>query len=502
MSVKVQKKKNSAIKELNDLIKKYPTIPQFKNLLGTLYEKQGNHFMVEELNRRVVSLHPDYLFGKLNQAFTFIANKEFDKVTEILGKEMEIKALYPEREEFHYTEVLGFLQLAFSYFIGIEDAEQAQFQLDIIEKLNEELQLGLNIAEFDRKIMLLNLDKNLKLQELEWANIRTPDVKAKKIIENNEVPQFNHSIVNLLYNNSMKIDPQIITDILALPHETLLEDLHKVVYDSIARYEHYSYIDWDIQTHEFVMHALLLLVELKDERSVEVFLDVLRQDHDYLEIWFSDFLTDGMWELLYAIANHKLELLFNFVIEPNGYTYSKSCVSQAVEQIGYYQPERRQEIIDWYKRIFKFWVNNEKNDDIIDTELIAFFVSDMVNLQLVELKPEIIELFDHDLVAKGVSGSLESCLNDIDEISTINHKNAKFDSIYERYENYTSNWLTYTDEDDNYFVDNDEDDKDIEDAIYEEVKKIIPLPDNKPKVGRNESCPCGSGKKFKKCCGN
>jgi uncharacterized protein len=22
-----------------------------------------------------------------------------------------------------------------------------------------------------------------------------------------------------------------------------------------------------------------------------------------------------------------------------------------------------------------------------------------------------------------------------------------------------------------------------------------------PKVGRNEACPCGSGKKFKKCCG-
>jgi len=23
----------------------------------------------------------------------------------------------------------------------------------------------------------------------------------------------------------------------------------------------------------------------------------------------------------------------------------------------------------------------------------------------------------------------------------------------------------------------------------------------KPKVGRNAKCPCGSGKKFKKCCG-
>ncbi len=33
--------------------------------------------------------------------------------------------------------------------------------------------------------------------------------------------------------------------------------------------------------------------------------------------------------------------------------------------------------------------------------------------------------------------------------------------------------------------------------------KIInaPLKNEEPKIGRNEPCPCGSGKKFKKCCG-
>ena len=30
---------------------------------------------------------------------------------------------------------------------------------------------------------------------------------------------------------------------------------------------------------------------------------------------------------------------------------------------------------------------------------------------------------------------------------------------------------------------------------------IPELPEPKPAVGRNDPCPCGSGKKFKKCCG-
>ena len=32
-------------------------------------------------------------------------------------------------------------------------------------------------------------------------------------------------------------------------------------------------------------------------------------------------------------------------------------------------------------------------------------------------------------------------------------------------------------------------------------KKSQPYIKTEPKIGRNDSCPCGSGKKYKKCCG-
>jgi uncharacterized protein len=35
----------------------------------------------------------------------------------------------------------------------------------------------------------------------------------------------------------------------------------------------------------------------------------------------------------------------------------------------------------------------------------------------------------------------------------------------------------------------------------EELERESPAIDRRPRVGRNEPCPCGSGKKFKKCCG-
>lgn len=44
--------------------------------------------------------------------------------------------------------------------------------------------------------------------------------------------------------------------------------------------------------------------------------------------------------------------------------------------------------------------------------------------------------------------------------------------------------------------DQTEDIADIEHALLERQPVLAP-----PKVGRNQNCPCGSGRKFKKCCG-
>ena len=39
---------------------------------------------------------------------------------------------------------------------------------------------------------------------------------------------------------------------------------------------------------------------------------------------------------------------------------------------------------------------------------------------------------------------------------------------------------------------------------HEEVEHppLLPIVKEEPKVGRNEPCPCGSGRKYKKCCGS
>ena len=51
-------------------------------------------------------------------------------------------------------------------------------------------------------------------------------------------------------------------------------------------------------------------------------------------------------------------------------------------------------------------------------------------------------------------------------------------------------------EDDDY----DEEDYDLADEVEDELEEEVPSPPARQKTGRNDPCPCGSGKKFKKCC--
>jgi len=86
------------VKKLKILIKKYPHIPHFKSFLTAVYDSKGDKIRVYECNKLIQKEHPDYLFGKINLAAQYFEQEEYGKIPDVLGKQMEIQSLYPERK--------------------------------------------------------------------------------------------------------------------------------------------------------------------------------------------------------------------------------------------------------------------------------------------------------------------------------------------------------------------------------------------------------------------
>jgi len=493
-----EKGKKSSLRKFLRLVEKYPKVPVLKNYLSALYNNMGNTQKAEEVNHWIVAEHPDYLFGKLNLATEYWKKGEIDKIPEVLGEALDIKALYPKRDIFHVDEVIGFFGITVLYFAEKEDFDQAELRLEIMEELNPESNKVETIREF---LMSIHLRKAAERFEKEEEN--RISVKEPKTISGNktEMPNFINSEIKWLYENGLDIDLEKFEKIIALPRKTLINDLKIVLKDSKERYNYFENLavdtEWDESLFAFLIHAFFIIGEIKASELLDDVLNILSEDEDFISFYLNDILTEYVWEILYKISENDLNKLKEFMFKPGVYTYSKSEVSKTVEQMALHQPERKQDFLNWFTDVLNFYNNAKIEDNVIDTEAIGFIVGSCIDIKYTELLPIIEELYKKQYVSHGICGSFEAVKQDISKPERFDQKK-KLSTIYENYSDFAL-WEKEHLQDDNLepkksFFDNTDDE-------YNENYEIKPVR-TEPKIGRNDPCPCGSGKKYKKCCMN
>jgi tetratricopeptide (TPR) repeat protein len=139
-SIEAQKGSPDTIKKLNRLCSKYPEVPQFKNYLFTAYNAAGKKQKAYEVNRWMQEKHPGYLYGKISLAAEYLMEDKPEKVPEILGKYMQLKKLYPDRQVFHVGEVLAFNSIIAQYYLKLGELEKAKSRLNMMKKLDHDHQ--------------------------------------------------------------------------------------------------------------------------------------------------------------------------------------------------------------------------------------------------------------------------------------------------------------------------------------------------------------------------
>jgi tetratricopeptide (TPR) repeat protein len=489
IEINENKEGKKTIDKLLKLIEKYPGNPQLKNLLSVAYNNAGNTTKSREVNHWIIAEHPDYLFGKLNLAAQYYEDEEYNKIPQLLGKIMEIQDLYPDRKKFHLAEVTGFNKIAILYFIATGNLEAAKGRYEIMKEIApDHPDTEFVSMEMIKAEMRKNLDV---LKERKESEINVTHVLNKKPRQTREAPVFENQLIHRLYSNGLYIDGTLITEILSLPRESLIRDLELILYDLLCRYDFFKQeVDnkgWKEEEMNFPIHALSLLGELRSESSLPKVLDILKQDDEFLDFWFGDHITSSLWEPLYYIGNRQLDTLLEFMKSPGINTYARSGVSDAVNQIAFHQPQRKEEVIEWYKNIFEFFINSRVEDNVIDSEAIGLLIGNVVDLQATSLIPEIEKLYALGFASINVMGELSSVLRDITKKPAYDCKKELM-SILDRYHEITTTWAGYTEDDDEHIFDD-----------FEEIPKIMPVK-TEPKIGRNDPCPCGSGKKYKNCC--
>lgn len=478
--------RRSAIPKLLKAIEEYPENPQLKNYLSVLYGQINNFDKMYEINHRIVDEHPNYLFGKINLAHEYIKKGEVDKVVLILGETLDLKALYPERDTFHINEVLSFHKCLVFYFTAIGNIDQAQLCYDLMENIAPD---AADVEIAFKYIFTARMEAGYLRYKEEQENKISVKVEEQQKTKIKKPPSFTHSEIKWLYSYDFNIEEEKIYTLLQLPRESLIKDLELVLEDSINRYTFFSEEEgWDEEKMSFPIHAIFLLGELEAEESINVLFKVLSQSEEYISFYFGGLLTDVLWEPTYKMVNRNIDACKEFLTKPGIDTYTKALITDVFEQIVHHQPNRRNEIIACFRDVINFFLSSSRDANVIDSEFIGLFICNIMDFKGQELLPEIEQLYDKKYVSYGICGSFEDVKEDI-EGSLRQNTNRKYDflSMVERYNEITT-WESPNDDYSSFYNEN-----------YTPVETFTR---SEPKIGRNDLCPCGSGKKYKKCCMN
>ena len=531
-----RKGKRGIIEKLLKNIKKYPHETSLKNYLYVAYTIKGRHDAALKTLHQTIKLHPDYLFVKLNLAEEYIKEEKYEKVPELLGEKMELEVLYPDQEVFHVTEVVSFFSTTALYFMGIGELEEAERRLKVIGEVEPD---NPHADFLMKKLAAARLMKMMeKMKKDQQATIEVESFPTVEYEATTEPPALRHEISRKLYQHSETDFPEdLIASIMALPKESLIQDLEVIVLDAIKRVDWFqdNYTTYNESEQVFQTHAIYFLAALEASESLPVIFDLLRQGEEFLTYWFGDELENIFKISLYWLGRNNLSELKDFVLKPDLYWAARLSVVLAVAQIAHHQPEREEEVIDWFKDVFQYHLDHPDKKGIIDTHFIAWSVSQFAKLEVSEEIPLIQKLWDKKWIPEHILGDFEIIRADMvrPKPKHNHHKSPIPRNINEFYskaylDRQVKRPITLEDKELFENMKHDLEHNSVikqfasilgteqsfaeSPSLYEtddrsqNEQKYLPNTNSSlrsgRKIGRNEPCPCGSGRKYKKCCLN
>ena len=188
-----------------------------------------------------------------------------------------------------------------------------------------------------------------------------------------------------------------------------------------------------------------------------------------------DWLIEDIPRAIERIGPSAIPALERYLFDSSQKTFSRSVAAECLAELAKKYPESRRECL---KPLMAVLEKHRENA----YELNGFLVGNLVGLKSLEAAPLIEQAFRDECVDFEMAGDWE-------EVQIELGLRTERTTPRPRFVNLPNFDLDFEE------MDNEEWGEDTDD-----VSESSTYVRESPKIGRNEPCPCGSGKKFKKCC--
>lgn len=240
-------------------------------------------------------------------------------------------------------------------------------------------------------------------------------------------------------------------------------------------------LDNDYQCH---FYAIYLLAEFGDREIFPRLVELVSLPEDEVDFLIGDCVTSNLSDILYNTYDGNIELLKKAIQNTDIGEYVRAAMLYVMGQL--YLDKILQES-EW-KEFLKQIVYSGKEYDYVYNAVGSM----LCRCHFIDMLAEIRYMFANDLLDEMMMGLYDSYVDAMFEYrdDEINICCASFHAA-----DALRNWAMFTSDDSGLH------EKDFE-QIVRKMERELNKPVKKEKIGRNDPCPCGSGKKYKFCCMN
>lgn len=247
------------------------------------------------------------------------------------------------------------------------------------------------------------------------------------------------------------------------------------------------------------LYAMYLLAQFRETRAYPLMLKIALLPSDLLESLFGDCVTESFGKVFASVCDGNLEGIQSIMENSAADEWVRGAVLGGLVTLAVEEIKSREEILSYFAELFHGKLT-DKNENVW-SELVAY----STDLYAPELLGEIEQAYEQDLVDLSIIG-LDDVRRDLakgkewalDKLATDIHHHLVTDTVKEM-----AWWACFKEEKPHEpqagMSTAGSSVIDADNLPWENSYSGYKRTD--PKIGRNDPCPCGSGKKYKKCCG-
>jgi len=251
------------------------------------------------------------------------------------------------------------------------------------------------------------------------------------------------------------------------------------------------------------MYAVFLLAQFREKRAYPLIYKLLSHRGEIVSELFGDLLTEDMDRIFASVSCGNIKLIKKLIENKKLDEYVRGVGIRALTVLAVCGVNSREEIIDYFRSLFRKRLEREYSH-VWDA-----LAACSCDIHPGELYEDIKRAYDEDMICPeyvGFDEIQETVQKSRDEVINALKNNVRYKLIEDTI-SCMEGWCGFNPPKRHNKNNNENNPSKIIDESYandqkdEQEAEKSDVMEKQKKIGRNEPCFCGSGKKYKKCCG-